>query len=98
MPLTSEQAERIEAYYEARNPYNELLFEALADAPPNQPHLHPMDALKAKKKPAAETKQPGDEVSTDAKPGDYFQELVGMLREHRISSPEEGKDGPAAKK
>ena len=94
MPITDEQSQRIAAYYEARKPYNELLLEALADAPPNQPRIHPLK----KEKKSASTEQPKQEGERESKPGELFVELVEMLREHKISKPEQEKKGDALKK
>lgn len=92
MPITASQSDHLSAYYTARKDYNKLLFDALADAPPGQSRVHPLEKDKAKsEKEPAKAKNPEQKRSEGSKPGEFLQELVDMLEEHRISGPNVGR-------
>lgn len=97
MPITAEQAQRIDAYYEAGEDYSKLLLSAADDAPPDLPRTHPLKYRKVKEQQAnTDVKRPEPEQSKDPKPGQFFQELVETLKKHKISKP--GEDGAGIKK
>ena len=102
MPITASQAQSIDAYYAARSDYNKLLFDALRNAPPDQPpREHPITSMKkvtTKTEEPVDVKRPGYEESSGPKPGEHFRELIEMLREHKINKPDEEKETAAPKK
>ena len=104
MPLTPQQSSLIDAYYEARKPYNALLLDALAKAPLNPPREHPIKPRKTSSEPPV-VKRPECEGMTDDEdpPGEIFRELVAALQQQTLAEPEEEdkkkkKKGTAAKK
>ena len=98
MPVTAEQAQAIDAYYEAQKPYKKLLFDALAQAPPTKSTVSPLDAFKGKKEPSAQAKRAPYEESKKPKPVNFFQDVIDMFDELEIGKDREGDNGKAAKK
>jgi len=75
MPVTEAQAARIAAYYEARKPYNKLLYEALDRASVNTSDAEEETTGDMKQERTGEA-QP--------QPGAHFTELVELLKESKI--------------
>ena len=97
MPVTTDQVQSIDTYYEGRKPCEKLLFEALTENPPKKPPISPLDALNSKKEPFAQAKRAPYEESKKPKPVNFFQDIIDMFDELKIGKDGGAENGKAAK-